>query len=125
MCASLLLPIKIEIPPFRTSLHKITKPVSYEVKFALQCSHLELLLLSKFWSEKGILIFWIMIPKAISLHAVVVLVLIFQFYSDYLWPCCATVICACLLNHPFLLMTIVMNVLGSQRSKRKGLLCYI
>ena len=32
---------------------KISKTVFYEVNLVSQCSHLEVLLLSKFWSERG------------------------------------------------------------------------
>ena len=44
----------IEIPPFRTHFKKISKTVSYAVNFVSQCSHLEVLLLIKFGSERGI-----------------------------------------------------------------------
>ena len=43
----------IEIPPFRPHFVKFPKPVSYEVNLTSQHSHLEVLLLSKFWSERG------------------------------------------------------------------------
>ena len=44
----------IEIPPFRPYFIKFSKTVSYEVNLVSQCSHLEVLLLSKFGSERGI-----------------------------------------------------------------------
>ena len=43
----------IEIPPFQTSLHKIFKNWFLLSKSCSQCSHLEVLLLSKFGSEMG------------------------------------------------------------------------
>ena len=44
----------IEILPFRPHFINFSKTVSYEVNIASQCSHLEVLLWSKFWSERGI-----------------------------------------------------------------------
>ena len=41
----------IEIPLFRLHFIEFSKTLSYEVNLASQCSHLELLLLSKFWSD--------------------------------------------------------------------------
>ena len=41
-------------PLFQTSLHKTFKNCSYEVNLASQCSHLEVFLLSKFGSNRGI-----------------------------------------------------------------------
>ena len=49
----LTLGIKNQKLPFRTSLLKIFKIVSYEINLASQCSHSEVIFLSKFWSEKG------------------------------------------------------------------------
>ena len=46
-------PASIEIPPFRLHFIKLPKTVFYEVDLVLQCSHLELLLLRKFRSERG------------------------------------------------------------------------
>ena len=43
----------IEIPSFRPHFIKILKTVFYEVNLTSQLSHLEVLLLSKFCSEKG------------------------------------------------------------------------
>ena len=43
----------IEIPPFRPHFIKFSKTVFYEVNLTSQQSHLEVLLLSKFWSERG------------------------------------------------------------------------
>ena len=43
----------IEIPSFRPHFTKFKKTVYYEVNLVSQCSHLELLLLSKFGSERG------------------------------------------------------------------------
>ena len=40
-------------PPFQTSLHKIFKNWFFEVNLTSQCSHLEVILLSKFGSEGG------------------------------------------------------------------------
>ena len=39
----------IESHPFRPDFIKFSKTISYEVNFTSQCSHLEVLLLSKFW----------------------------------------------------------------------------
>ena len=44
----------IEIPPFRSDLIKFSKTVFYEVNFVSQCSLLQVHLLSKFGSERGI-----------------------------------------------------------------------
>ena len=46
----------IEIPPFRPHFINLSKTAFYEVNFVSQFSHLEVLLLSKFGSERGILI---------------------------------------------------------------------
>ena len=43
----------IEIPPFRSHFIKLSKTVFYEVNLVSQCSHLKVLLLSKFGSERG------------------------------------------------------------------------
>ena len=43
----------IEIPPFRPHFNKILKTVFYKVNLVSQCSLLEVLLLSKFGSERG------------------------------------------------------------------------
>ena len=43
----------IEIPPFRAHFIKFSKTVFYQVNLVSQCSHLEVLLLSKFGSEMG------------------------------------------------------------------------
>ena len=43
----------IEILPFRPHFINFSKTVSYEVNLASQCSHLKVLLWSKFWSERG------------------------------------------------------------------------
>jgi hypothetical protein len=43
----------VKIPPFRPHLIKFSKSVFYEVNLVSQCSHLEVLLLSKFVSERG------------------------------------------------------------------------
>ena len=43
----------IEIPPFRPHFIKFSKTVSYEVNLTSQHSHLEVLLIRKFWSERG------------------------------------------------------------------------
>ena len=42
-----------KIPPFRPHFIKFPKSVFYEVNLVSQCSHLEVLLLSKFGSERG------------------------------------------------------------------------
>ena len=44
-------PESIEIHTFRPQFIKSSKTVSYEVNLPLQCLHLEVLLLSKFWSD--------------------------------------------------------------------------
>ena len=41
-------------PPFQTSLHKIFKNCFYDVNLVSQCSHLQVFLLSKFGSERGV-----------------------------------------------------------------------
>ena len=43
----------IEIPPLRPHFIQFSKTVLYEVNLVSQCSHLEVLLLSKFGSERG------------------------------------------------------------------------
>ena len=43
----------IEIPPFRPHFIKFSKTVFYEVNLTSQRSHLEVLLISKFGSERG------------------------------------------------------------------------
>ena len=43
---------RIKIPPFGPYFMKFSKTVFYELNLALQSSHLEALVLSKFWSEK-------------------------------------------------------------------------
>ena len=43
----------IEIPSFRPHFIKFSKTVFYEVNLVSQCSQLEVLLLSKFGSERG------------------------------------------------------------------------
>ena len=43
----------IEIPPFRHHFIKLSKTVFYEANLVSQCLHLEVLLLSKFGSERG------------------------------------------------------------------------
>ena len=43
----------IEIPPNRPHIINFSKTVSFEVNLTLQHSHLEVLLLTKFWSEMG------------------------------------------------------------------------
>ena len=45
--------VSIEIPPFKPHFIKFSKTVSYEVNLVSHCSHLEILLLSKFGSERG------------------------------------------------------------------------
>ena len=44
----------IEIPLFRLHFIEFSQTLSYEVNLASQCSHLEVLLLSKFWSDFSI-----------------------------------------------------------------------
>ena len=44
----------IAIPTFGSRFTNFSKSVSYEVNITSQHSHLEVLLLSKFWSERGI-----------------------------------------------------------------------
>ena len=46
--------VSVEIPPFRPHFINLLKTVFYEVNLVSQCSHLEVLLLSKFGSERGI-----------------------------------------------------------------------
>ena len=41
-------------PPFQTSLHKFSKTVFYELNLVSQCSHLEVLILSKLGLKRGI-----------------------------------------------------------------------
>ena len=41
------------IPPFQTSLRKIFKSCFYEVDLTAQSSHLEVLLINEFGSERG------------------------------------------------------------------------
>ena len=43
----------IKIPPFRPHFIRFSKTIFYEVNLVSQCSYLELLLLSKFGSERG------------------------------------------------------------------------
>jgi hypothetical protein len=43
----------IKIPSFRPYLIKFSTTVSFEANLTPQHSHLEALLLSKFWSERG------------------------------------------------------------------------
>ena len=52
-----LLSTKIEILSFGHHLEIFSKTVFYEVNFALLCSHLQVLLISKFSSERVILFF--------------------------------------------------------------------
>ena len=44
---------RMKIPPFGPHFIKFSKTVSYEVNLAAQSSHSEVLLLNKFWSERG------------------------------------------------------------------------
>ena len=44
----------MEIPPFRPHFIKFSKTVFYEVNLTSQCLHLEVLLISKSGSERGI-----------------------------------------------------------------------
>ena len=48
--------VSIEISPFRPHFIKFSKTVFYQVNLVSHCLHLEVLLVSKFGSEKGILI---------------------------------------------------------------------
>ena len=43
----------IEILPFRPHYLKLSETVSFQVNLTSQYSHLEVLLLNKFWSERG------------------------------------------------------------------------
>jgi hypothetical protein len=43
----------MEIPPYSPNFIKFSKTVFYEVNLTSQCSHLEVLLITKFGSERG------------------------------------------------------------------------
>ena len=54
---------EIKITPFEPHFIKFPKTVSYEVNLASQRSHLEVILLSKFWSKKGGILIFILIDN--------------------------------------------------------------
>ena len=80
---------KIKIPRCGPRFINFPKTVPCEVNLALQCSHLEVLLLSKFGSRWRILIFVDDGPKGYKLSCCGSFGLVFfQFYSDCPWPYC-------------------------------------
>ena len=81
--------VSIESPPFRPHFIKFSKIVFYEVDLVSQCSHLEVLLRSKFGSERGDFNWcWFWSSKVCTLMMWWYLSPARHFYSDWLWPYC-------------------------------------